>query len=339
MAGLPPCRDRTNIDAPEVDRHALRQLIGSMYRTSRAVYPRATPVDLWRRAVLFCQQWTRRDFLQGWYLGGHAPELAALREAFAGKPDLVSVLRRPYINTAWNSTHRLLAVEEHYRQVEGAAQALHIGPSAVARLATVPSRVGDIDVVLDSPIWFMHEGELALNLFHAGERVYTVAFSLGRDAGEPVALIGALQGLGSDRALDLYRSLTHGLHGLRPRDLLIAALRILCRSLGFARFLAIGDAARVSVSPYFDNVRRLHASYDAAWLEHGGVPRADGFFALSVDVPRRTHADIPARKRSLYRHRYEMLDRLEVDMRQSLQAGASSREATPRHSHLPVVHA
>ena len=35
-------------------------------------------------------------------------------------------------------------------------------------------------IVLDKASWFLREGELAINLFVEGERLYTLAFTLGQ---------------------------------------------------------------------------------------------------------------------------------------------------------------
>ncbi len=322
LEARPPCQPMTPpTPRPLHPRSAsVLQLIGPMVRTSRAVHPRNSLHGLIQAAALFYRQFTQREVLRDWYLPGRAPSLMPLRDMLACRPDLVAVLRRPYINTFWEAKGRLLAIEEHYRQVAGPARALRLAVGGTVTLATVAIPQHTLEIVLDSPEWFIHEGELALNLFLDGERIYTVAFSLGLDAGEPVALIGALQGLGSERALDVYRGLTHALHGLRPRDLLIAAFRTLCRELGLTRYLAVGDTARVAISPYFGASKRVQSSYDAVWQEHGGVHRPDDFHVLPIQVARRTHAEIPARKRSAYRQRYAMLDRLEADIGRSLAA-------------------
>lgn len=317
-AGTLPHEARLRAASPARRGMAPVGLFLAMARTSRTIYPEYTPAAIYNAAALFVGQAARWRRLRAWYAADRSP----LQEAFAARPALVSVLRRPYIHTGWQPDRRLEAVETHYGQVAGPARALRLEPGAAARLAVLPTACGPLELVLDAPIWFIHEGELSLNLFHQGERIFTIAFSLGLDRGEPVAFVGALQGWGNPRAIDLYRSLTHALHGLRPRDLLIGSFRMLCRELGLVRWLAIGDAGRVSDSAYFKSPQRVRSSYDAAWAEHGGKVRGDGFHDLPVVMARRAHADIPSRKRAAYRQRYEMLDRLEAESARSLQARA-----------------
>ncbi len=291
-----------------------------MYRTSRAVHPRRNPTDLLRTTLLFVRQVRCRRQLRRWHRSTAAP----LHEMLARRPALVSVVRRPYISGDWTADRRVAAIEDHYRQLAGVGRALRTGPESVLPLATIAGRTGTVEIVLDSPAWFIHEGELCLNLFQNGERLYTLAFSLGIDRGEPVAFVGAIQGQGKEGALDRYRALTSDFHGLRPRDLLIAAFRIVCREIGLVRWLGASDGARVGSSAYFGSATALRSSYDAVWTEHGGQLRSDGFFELPVHVARRSPGDIPARKRSSYRQRYEMLDRLDADLAQVLRARSQS---------------
>lgn len=291
-----------------------------MLRVARALHPGADPRSLRQAMGLFARQliWHRR--LTTWYDGKHP----ALLEAVVRRPAIVSVIQRPYISTGWSASRRLRAVEEHHRSSAGCTGVLRVAARAPVVLATISAREASLEVVLDSPMWFRHEGESTINVFCAGQRLYTIAFSLGIDNGATVAYVGALQGYGGEDALDTYRHLTHGLHGLRPRDLVITALRTLVEELGVQRILAVGDSHRVSDSPYFRGTTTARTSYDSAWMEHHGVARDDGFFELPLAIPRRSHESIPTQKRSAYRKRYEMLDRLEADMLRSIRAHAEA---------------
>lgn len=291
------------------------ELMSRMWRLARAVHPGMTPTALWRAGSLFMRQMMNRRELRAW-LGEGNP---ALKEMLAWRPSIVSAVNRPYLTSAWGASRRLVAIDDHYRQLAGRAHALRLAPDTMLRLATVEARGQAVEVTLDSPTWFVHEGELSLNLFLAGERIYTVVFSLGQDDGKPTAFIGAIQGLGSERALHIYRGLTHALHGLRPRELLLAAFRTLCREVGVQRVLAVSDARRVSASGYFSGGIRVHSSYDAVWKEHLGELRGDGFHALPLEVARRANESIPSRKRSEYRQRYAMLDQLQADLARGLR--------------------
>ena len=150
-----------------------------------------------------------------------------------------------------------------------------------------------------------------------------MTFTLGQVGAQLVAYAGALQGLASPEALGIYRSLTHRMHGLRPRDLLITAFRLLCCSLGVTRILAISDRKRVCSNSYHNSGTQIFSSFDNAWIEGGGVAVDDAFFELSPRLVRRAAKDVPSRKRAQYRRRYAMIDAI------AQQIGDAMTHATP----------
>jgi len=268
--------------------------------------------------ALFGQQLGWLGELRLWHDGS----IPSLHDAVRARPALGSALFRPYLNSRWTPRQRKVAIEGHYKLLDGPARMLRLAPGERVTLATVCVADAAIDVTLDSPPWFNHEGELTLSLFGGTKRLYSVAFSLGSESGSRLAYIGALQGHAGAEALDTYRDLTHACHGLRPRELLLTAFRQVCEQAGVTRLLAVSDACHARRSDYFRRSTKVSTSYDAVWLEHDGQPRADGFFELPVAVARRSPESIPARKRSQYRRRYEMLDGLAAGLADALRRRA-----------------
>jgi len=171
--------------------------------------------------------------------------------------------------------------------------------------------------VLDKAGWFVREGEIVLNLFVNDHRYYSIAFTLGVDGGQPLVFVGALQGSHSDSAQGVYREMTHALNGMRPRDFLMAALKLLCAELGIRRIWAISSDYRQHNSPYFGGVHKekVLVSYNEVWSEHGGVALDNGFYEILALVRHKDMSEIPTRKRAAYRRRYEMLDKLALDIK------------------------
>jgi uncharacterized protein VirK/YbjX len=69
------------------------------------------------------------------------------------------------------------------------------------------------------------------------------------------------------------------------------------------------------------------ADYDAIWEERGAQRIDDATFELPMYAVRRATEDVPARKRSLYRQRYALLDTLAARMEERIPA--MRRGATP----------
>ncbi len=144
----------------------------------------------------------------------------ALQEVLAVRPSLVRCIARPYLNAQWGSARKMEAIRQHYKLLRGRLAFLRFHPWRPVPLALAGDRVR---IELEKVTSFEHEGELTLSLFCDGTRVFSLVFTLGEAAGRTVAYVGALQGLGQGDALGIYRTLTRRMHGLRPRDLLIAA--------------------------------------------------------------------------------------------------------------------
>jgi uncharacterized protein len=236
------------------------------------------------------------------------PGNPALQETLALRPSLMACIIHPYLNVDWQFDQKLDAISGHYKLLTGRLGILHFAPPASIILADL---LDATQIRLHKSLFFDHEGELTVSLFKGDERLYSLTFMLGQIGAELVAYAGGLQGLRSPEAIEIYHSMTRGMHGLRPRDLLVTAFRLLCGSLGIARILAISDRKRICSNSYHCPGDQIFLSYDSAWIECGGIPLDDAFFALSPRLTQRSAKDIPTRKRAQYRRRYAMVDAIE----------------------------
>ncbi len=290
---------------------ALRRLLHAV----RHPRPGSVAIGPGRMAMHFLRCLRHLDTFRDW-LGNRANP--ALREELDARPYLLTCVVHPYLHGAWPPQQRLRVIAKHY--------ALLRGPSALLR-STTPTLLADagegLRIEVDRPGKFEHEGEATIHLRREGTDLYALAFTLGEIDGQRVAYVGALQGLRSPDALEIYRQLTHQWHGLRPRDLLLAAFRRVGHTLGVTRILAIDDAHRVSSNAFYASSGQVLSSYDEVWRESGGLATADGFFELTPANPRREADAVPARKRALYRRRYAMLEGLEQQIDASVAAGAA----------------
>ncbi len=275
--------------------------------------PGTRKVGWWRTATHFMRCAAHLERFREWYA---SPAQPALLEALAQRPSLVMCVVHPYLNTDWTAPHKMAVVRQHYALLSGPLGCLRFAPTQPLVLAQAHE---GLRVQLDKPDAFEHEGELTINLYSGTMRLYTLVFTIGLRGAQRIAYAGGLQGMHSADALQIYRDLTHRMHGLRPRDLLIDAFRALCCALGVSRILAISDARRVSSNAYFESSARVFTSYDSAWAENGGVAGNDGFFELSPLSDQRSVADTPSRKRAQYRRRYAMLDDMALQIGRAVQ--------------------
>ena len=226
---------------------------------------------------------------------------------------------------------RLAVIDRHFRMLDGPAAIIAHATFEEIELARIEEKYAGLRLVLDKTAWFLREGEVALNLFVNNQRYYSIVFTLGVDAGQSLVFVGALQGSNSSSARDIYREITHALHGMRPRDFLMAAFKLLCKEFDIHRIWAVSGKCRQHNSPYFGggHNKKVLALYDKVWVEHGGRALDNGFFEIPVIIRRKDMSEIPTRKRAAYRRRYQMLDKLELDIKSICAQHAGNEWLTP----------
>jgi uncharacterized protein VirK/YbjX len=221
-------------------------------------------------------------------------------------PDTVGFLLWPYQCCDWDAETRFTRIESHLDAVEK-IPGLNLAPDDKLVLADLSSISPDISLVLDRSKWLSREGHLTLSLFKGEFRAFTVAFSLFNYP-ETELFIGGIQGRQDANILSLYRDLTKDFHGIRPRDFILEALRLLAVNIKAQHIHAVADGHKISRHKYFGKKGAPGLFYDEVWKERGGLKAADSYFELPLGGARRNIEEIPAKKRSMYRRRYEMLD-------------------------------
>ncbi len=231
-------------------------------------------------------------------------------------PALREFILRPYVNRHWGLRRRLHEIANHYALVQSRVPFFDIHNGEWRDLTQYDIGGTPLRIVMDRPAWMRGEGQLAISLFYARDRIYTAMLHLSGSVENLQLIVGNLQGDGRDR-LALYKALTKALHGMRPRDFLIHIVRILAGELQCSLLLGITDAAHRS-SHRLSRAEKL-ATYDEMWLEHGAVSRpGSAFFAMSPGLRKRPSDEIPANKRGLYRRRYQLLEELQLRLRERI---------------------
>lgn len=283
------------------------------YRVSKQIHPGITVLSLKRRAFFVWQCIRFGGMLRRWESGQAG---SSLKHELEQWPEIIAFVERPYLNVSWSAEQRLAVVQTHYRIADAGPSLLRLSSSDRVSLLALDHIHSGLSVVLDRPAWSRWEGELVISLFNGDERIYLLAFTLGTIANENVAYVGTLKGGAQPDMRDTYRTLTHELEGMRPRDFLFACFRLFCQALEIQRILAVSDATRLHRSTYlgFNADVRVFVNYDDIWKEFYGVPFKGGFFEIGVPIVYRTPEQIPARKRAQYRRRYEMLKHISAQI-------------------------
>lgn len=250
----------------------------------------------------------------------HAEARTCLGRLMAARPETIGALVWPYQCAAWGPRERLENIATHCEVIDALGPPLDFAVDGKLQLLDLGEHHDGLRVILDQPRWFAREGLLALNLFVDDFRAYSLSFSFGRDRdGTRVAIIGGIQGRNREGVLDLYRALTKALFGIRPRDMLIELLRMICRCCEAHRILAVTDAQRHHRHPYFGK-QDFTIDYDEIWEDRGGERVSERFYRLDTASEERDLSTLKPNKRSMYRKRYAFLAELDSGMPAAMAA-------------------
>jgi uncharacterized protein VirK/YbjX len=244
---------------------------------------------------------------------------ASVQNLILQRPETLGAIIWPYQCKNWDAKTRLNHIAEHYSAIEDLKFKIDFPLDGALKLLDLSDVYKGLHLVLDQPKWFMREGQLVINLFLDRTRILSLAFSFAHESGKVVAYVGAIQGRNFDWSLDMNRDLTKAMYAMRPRDFLFEQFRTLCRALGVSKIYAVSNASRHHRASYFGKKIQkgeLALNYDEIWIERGGILDGSDFYVLSVNAQKKDIEQIPAKKRSMYRRRYDFLDITEVKMQE-----------------------
>jgi hypothetical protein len=246
----------------------------------------------------------------------------AFSEYVRNCPRFLYKVYRPYISKALDPDQRLAAIQAHYHFMfrRGLGQTVARASLGPVMLAAAEGKSGlPYEIQLRTVNMFDREGELVLQLAQGDKIIYTVAFTVAPRAGRASLSIGCVQGGKTADAREAIRLATRDLHGIRPKQLMVSLVRQLGFEYGCERLHLVSNRNRV----IYKAIRhgRVLADYDLLWEELGALKNASGDYELDCAPIAAPDLDnIPSKKRSEARKRYELLCRLADGVATGLRA-------------------
>jgi len=263
-------------------------------------------------ALFFPRQRTRwQAFL------GSMPGLSSLAQLH---PCLRFKIYRPYASRQLACADRLALLEGHYRFLwqAGARALVERAARQPVVLAAFEGKDGalyrlQLTAIHDS----YREGELCLRLTRDGQPLYLASFLFLPRADGVSLQLGALQGLRSEAGAKAVKAATRALHGCRPKNLMVTALRDFGDFFACNNLFLISNDNRIALNAR--RRRHIAADYDQAWQELHALRMRDGNYHLPC-LPYRVPdmAEVPSKKRADARRRGELLLSMSADMRSQL---------------------
>jgi uncharacterized protein VirK/YbjX len=182
-----------------------------------------------------------------------------------------------------------------------------------------------LDLNLDHP----QEGLWRLSLQHVGERIFSVCFSV---LPGPEIFIGGVQGGRSTACanmVDRIRAATKTFEGIRPHFLLVEVIRTLAAAWNVKTMRGTPSRLQLKVRSSGRGSAGVRFSYDEFFQDLGAVATPDGLWAIPTATMDRDIADVPTRKRAMYRRRRVLFEHLRTTVTSKL-TGEVTTDRPPR---------
>ncbi len=250
---------------------------------------------------------------------GSMPGLSSLAQLH---PCLRFKIYRPYASRQLGCADRLALLEGHYRFLwqAGARALVECAARQPVVLAAFEGKDGvlyrlQLTAIHDS----YREGELCLRLTRDGQPLYLASFLFLPRADGVSLQLGALQGLRSEAGAQAVKAATRALHGCRPKNLMVTALRDFGDFFACNNVFLISNDNRIALNAR--RRRHIAADYDQVWQELHALRMRDGNYHLPCAPYRAPDlAEVPSKKRADARRRGELLQCMAADMRAQLAA-------------------
>lgn len=219
-------------------------------------------------------------------------------------------LAHRFLDKRFNASQRLHAMCDNFLFLPEKLAAL--SPSILEKPISFGEILPDFELFLMLSEHQPMEGFWTLELRYkpTNDDVYLLTFGKLDNA----LLISVVQGPNFEGSKEMVKQLTKTCHGLRPAYLMVELMKSLTKMLGYSKLYGIPQ--KYQNKSRFIQSKHYVVNYDAIFSEAGG--RRDKYWVLPLESDRNLD-NIASKKRSMYRKRYAMLDKLSRLMVEKLE--------------------
>lgn len=241
----------------------------------------------------------------------------------AKQTNLPCKLHRPYLANRLSRYSRFKALSFHYDFISQLP--INFVKKCYApyptRLATITGK-NDLPlfIYLESDDKYAREGELTITVCNQDQIILAaLTFTIIRYKQHITLFIGGLQGSNHENLKSLIQQATKIGYGAFPKTLAVETALTLADFLGIKTVLAVSNKTHIYNNwRYVRKNRKRYADYDNYWVTLQGVLSREGYYMLPVQLERKEIESIVSKKRSEYRNKYQVLNKLHADIKQRL---------------------
>lgn len=235
-------------------------------------------------------------------------------EIFKQKPYRFNALLAKYCDNRFNRQQRLDAIIQHFELADHKMQRANWQQLIEQQSIVLTQLTDQYSLNLNINKIDPFEGFFSINIQdQKGRSFYDASFTFLQENG---LLIASIQGPNSDDAQEQIKSLTKALHGIRPMYLLVIGFKLLSQQWG-TNLMGIPHKAQAKYR--WNDSSYLLFNYDSFWQENNGQ-LINNYWQIPLEIERKSLESIASKKRSMYRKRYDMLDKMAKDIHIFMQA-------------------
>lgn len=298
-------------------------MVQSFYQLSKQIYDMKNPREV-RRAVIFCARaWLHRAKMRK--LGAFFrkdPILAKLADTY---PFVYEQPTRAFFYNKSTFDERVRIVESHMQFLRGRIREDVLIPLYQRQSVLLWTGLQCMDEQMTAALFFDYgqrkEGLMSVILRLGESSLYQIIFWIApAEDGTPAMWIGAMQGPNMAHARDVVKQATKACHSYRTKNLVLYIAQAAARALGLRHIYAVTNEGYYA-NNHIRMDRKLKTDFSEFWREAGGTDMQDGrFMELPLVEPRKTMEEVPTRKRAVYRRRFAMLDEIDREVAERIQA-------------------
>lgn len=220
----------------------------------------------------------------------------------------VNTLLYVYCDKKFNAQQRLDAITQHFTLAEQKLGATLCEQLITQKSITLSHLTENLSLQLNINNIDPLEGFFSLNIqdHETGQSVYDASFTF---LAPNQLLITSIQGPKGENSQELVRIATKQLHGVRPMFMLVNAFKMLAQTWNCE---LTGIPHKKQAKYRWNDSARLLFNYDEFWQENKA--QLAKYWWIPVEIERKPLDEIQSKKRSMYRKRYEMYDKVLLDI-------------------------
>ncbi len=243
-------------------------------------------------------------------------------EILLAQPTLPCKVHRPYLAANMTRRQHVQGLCDHYQFIRDrmplALQLGHLSATPL-KLATFAGKDQTLfSIAMNATQHVDKEGEITLRFIDKNNTALAnITFAFIHLDSLPTLFIGAIQGPAQHIEHQHIQQATKACHGLFPKRILMEAVLLIADKMNMQQVFAVGNKTHIYECPRYNKRKKfVFADYDAFWQTLGAHQHSNGYYHFPLQVTHKSLDDIASKKRAEYRRRYQLLDDMEMQIRE-----------------------